>query len=321
MQYFSACDTVLHYTSLVLLTRHQSLVALIALLEEYNHMTTNSSTPPIDLQGQVALITGGGRGLGRAFAQALSARGAAVAVIARSQAQVQETADLIVAAGGQVLALPGDVTNAARVTDIVKTVEQRFGPIDILINNAGVITPIGPLWEVDPTAWWHTLDIHVRGSFLYAHAVLPSMIARRRGRIINITSAAGWGGVPYGSAYSLSKAALSCLTGCLAGETQQYGITVFSYAPGFVRSAMTEYLAESPEVERWYGDTFSSIFASGTDTPITQTIQGLLWLVSGAADGLSGRNIGDWDDIADLVQRAKEIQPTDHYTLGRITEG
>ncbi len=283
-------------------------------------MTTNSSSPSIDLHGQVALITGGGRGLGRAFAQALSASGAAVAVMARSQAHVQETADLIVAVGGQALALPGDVTDAARVTDIVKTVEQRFGAIDILVNNAGVITPIGPSWEVDPSEWWQTVDIHVRGSFLYAHAVLPSMIARQRGRIINITSAAGWGGNPYGSAYSISKAALSCLSRCLAGETQQYGITVFSYAPGFVRSAMTEYLAESADVERWYGDAFSSIFASGTDTPITQTVRGLLWLVSGAADGLTGRNIGDWDDIADLIQRATEIQPTNHYTLGRITE-
>jgi hypothetical protein len=84
---------------------------------------------------------------------------------------------------------------------------------------------------------------------------------------------------------------------------------------------MTEYLAESEEVERWFGDKFSSIFANGTDTPIAQTVQGLLWLVSGAADALSGRNIGDWDDIADLIQRATEIQQTDHYTIARITEG
>ena len=225
------------------------------------------------------------------------------------------------AAGGQALALPGDVTDAPTVAHTVETVAQHFGSIDILVNNAGVITPIGPLWEVEPSTWWHTLDIHVRGSFLYSHAVLPSMIARRRGRIINITSPGGWNATSYASAYCLSKAALSYLTGCLAGETQQYGIAVFSYAPGFVRSAMTEYLAESPEVERWFGDAFSSIFANGTDTPIAQTVQGLLWLASGAADALSGRNIGDWDDIADLVQRAADIQLTDHYTLARITEG
>jgi len=283
-------------------------------------MTIDSFDLPIDLTGQVALITGGGRGLGRAFAQALAASGAAVAITARSQAEVQETAHHILAAGGQALAFPGDVTDAPTVTHMVAAVEQHFGPIDILVNNAGVITPIGPLWEVDPIAWWHTLDIHIRGSFLYARAVLPSMITRRRGRIINITSAGGWHAVPYGSAYCLSKAALSYLTGCLAGETQQYGIAVFSYAPGFVRSAMTTYLAESPDVELWFGDAFSSIFANGTDTPIAQTVQGLLWLVSGAADGLSGRNIGDWDDIAGLVQRTTDIQPTDLYTLARITE-
>lgn len=284
-------------------------------------MTIDSLPVPLDLQGQVALITGGGRGLGRAFAQALAAHGAAVAITARSEAQVQETARLIVAAGGQALALPGDVTDAPTVTQTVETVVQHFGPIDILVNNAGVITPVGPVWEVDPAAWWHTLDIHVRGAFLYAHAIVPTMIARRHGRIINITSGGGWHAFPYLSAYCLAKAALSYLTGCLAGETQQYGIPVFSYAPGFVRSAMTEYLAESPDVKRWLGDDFRTPFETGTDTPIARTVQGFLWLVSGAADALSGRNIGDWDDIADLVHRATDIQQTDHYTLTRITEG
>src|SRR5262245_28246362 len=142
---------------------------------------TNHLKPPIDLQGQVALVTGAGRGLGRAFAQALAANGAAVAVTARSEAEVQETAELIKKAGGQALALPGDVTDAANVTHSVEAIEHHFGPIDILVNNAGIITPIGPLWELDPSTWWHTLDIHVRGSFLYSHAVLPSMIARQRG--------------------------------------------------------------------------------------------------------------------------------------------
>lgn len=82
---------------------------------------------------------------------------------------------------------------------------------------------------------------------------------------------------------------------------------------------MTEYLAESPEVERWFGEVFRSRFETGTDTPIERTVQVLLWLVSGAADALSGRNIGDWDDVADLLQRADEIQHTNLYTLGRVT--
>jgi NAD(P)-dependent dehydrogenase (short-subunit alcohol dehydrogenase family) len=275
---------------------------------------------PISLKGQTALVTGGGRGLGRAFAQALAACGAAVAVTARSEAQVQETAQSIVDAGGQALALSGDVSDASSVKHIVETVERHFGPIDLLVNNAGIITPIGPTWELDPAEWWHTLDIHVRGSFLYAHAVLPSMIARQCGRIINITSGGGWNAVPYASAYCLSKAALSYLTGCLAGETQHLGIAVFSYAPGFVRSAMTEYLATAPEVERWFGNTFSSMFSSGTDTPLAQTVQGLLWLASGAADVLSGRNIGDWDDISDVIRRGAQLQVTDFYTMGRIVE-
>jgi len=151
------------------------MVAFIALLEEHNHMTIDSFDLPIDLTGQVALITGGGRGLGRAFAQALAARGAAVAITARSQAEVQETAHHILAAGGHARAFPGDVTDAPTVTHMVEAVEQHFGPIDILVNNAGVITPIGPLWEVDPIAWWHTLDWSERVA--QAHPDFPATIA------------------------------------------------------------------------------------------------------------------------------------------------
>ncbi len=281
------------------------------------HDDTLFSVP--DLRGQVALITGGGRGLGRAFAQALAAAGAAVVITARSQDQVQETAQLIMATGGRALAIPGDVTDAPTVAQVVHATTQHFGAIDILINNAGVITPPGPTWEVDATEWWHTLNINLRGAFLYARAVLPSMIVRHQGRIINITSPGGWSAVPHGSAYSVSKAALSYLTACLAGETQPYGVAIFSYAPEFVRTAMTTYLAEAPEVQRWFGNAFRTMFDTGTDTPIERTVQGLLWLVSGAADALSGRNIGDWDNTADLTRRADEIQNSDLYTLGRIT--
>ena len=275
--------------------------------------------PVPDLHGQVALITGGGRGLGRAFAQALATAGAAVVITARSQDEVQKTAQLIMATGGQALAISGDVTDSATVAEVVRATTQHYGAIDILINNAGVITPVGPLWEADPIEWWHTLDINLHGAFLYAHAVLPSMIARHQGRIINITSPGGWSAVPYASAYGISKTALSYLTTCLASETQPYGVTIFSYAPEFVRSAMTTYLAEAPEVQRWYGNTFGARFDADTDTPIERTVNGLLWLVSGAADALSGRNIGDWDDATDLMRRADEIQNSELYTLGRIT--
>src|SRR5512135_212405 len=107
-------------------------------------MHDDTSFPAPDLHGQVALITGGGRGLGRAFAQALAAAGAAVVITARSPDQVQETAQLIMATGGQALAIPGDVTDTATVAQVVHAATQHFGAIDILINNAGVIAPLGP---------------------------------------------------------------------------------------------------------------------------------------------------------------------------------
>src|SRR4051794_3747002 len=184
-----------------------------------NHMTD-------DLSGQVAFITGAGRGLGRAYAQALAAAGARVAVAARSANQLDETVALIHAAGGEAVALPPHVTDAAGVKGGVQTAEVTLGPIDILINKAGVGLPVGPVWETNPDAWWRTIEVNVRGPMLVSQAVLPSMIARRQGRIINVSSGAGNGPIPYFSAYVTSKTALTRLTEVIAAETREYGVHV-----------------------------------------------------------------------------------------------
>jgi NAD(P)-dependent dehydrogenase (short-subunit alcohol dehydrogenase family) len=127
-------------------------------------METDPKETPIDLTGSVALVTGGGRGLGRAFALALAAAGAQVVVTARTTAQVAETVELIECAGGSALALPSDVSVPDEVTHLVATAEQ-LGPVDILVNNAGVAGPMGSVWEVDPEDWWHTMAINLRGPF------------------------------------------------------------------------------------------------------------------------------------------------------------
>jgi NAD(P)-dependent dehydrogenase (short-subunit alcohol dehydrogenase family) len=251
-------------------------------------MNTDIFNELVDLQGQVALVTEGGRGLGRAFAQAF--------------------------------AFAGDVTQQQTVDHVVTTVVQRLGAVDILVNNAGVITPIGPVSEIDAAKWWQTIEINLHGSFLYTHAILPHMIKRGRGRIINISSGAAYHAVPYASAYGLSKAAISYLSSCLAAEIQPYGIQVFAYASGFVRMAMTEYLGSAPEVHQWFGDGFRSRLETGNDTPFEQAVQVFLWLVSGRADKLSGCDIEVSDNIADLMERVEDIQRRKLYTLQRITK-
>ena len=132
---------------------------------------------------KVAMVTGGGRGLGRAFAEALAAAGHAVGVIARSQAELDETVARIERAGGTVSAFIADVTDSAAVDRAVDGIERALGPIDLLVNNAGVLGPLGPFAGSDPVDWWRTLEVNLYGQILCAHRVLPGMIGRRGGRI------------------------------------------------------------------------------------------------------------------------------------------
>src|SRR5215470_5527648 len=151
-------------------------------------MSSNPSSMQQALTGQVAIVTGSGRGIGRAIAQALAQQGAAVTVTARSGEQLAETVALITAAGGRAIAVAADVTDPPAVERVVTQTEQQLGPVDLLVNNAGVMGPIGPLWEAAPEEWWHAMAIHVYGPVLYCRAVVPGMVARRRGRIINVAS-------------------------------------------------------------------------------------------------------------------------------------
>lgn len=265
-----------------------------------------------NLEGRVALVTGAGRGLGREFARSLAAEGARVGLAARTAAQVQETQGLIERAGGTALARAADVTDRVGMERVVADVEAELGPIDILVNNAAVLTPLGRDWEVDPDEWWRTIEINVRGAFLCTHAVLPGMIARRSGHIVNISSIAAVSSeASFMTAYSASKAALSQMTYLLAREVREFGITAFALAPGGPTS-MIEILATSDRVPRELGDFFREYLVEGEMQP---SIDMLLFLVSGRADRLTGRHISHRDSIADLLDRADDIEQRDLYAL------
>ena len=278
-------------------------------------MTANADDDKADLSGQVALVTGGGRGLGRAFAQALAESGAAVAVIARSEDQLAETVKLIESAGGRAIAIPGDVSDQGDVEQAVSTTEQQLGPIDLLVNNAGVASAMALGWEVDPNEWWRTLEINLRGPLLFARAVLPSMIARRNGRIINVSSGAAYNRIPYIGAYCASKAAITHWTNCLAGETQEYGVSVFAFTPGLVLTPAAKHIIESPDVPQPLAERFRAMFEDGLDTPIECSVEIFMFLASGEIDFLSGRCISVHDDEGELLRRVEEIQRDDLYTL------
>jgi NAD(P)-dependent dehydrogenase (short-subunit alcohol dehydrogenase family) len=271
-------------------------------------------TGAIDLRGQIAMATGGGRGLGRAFALALAGAGAAVAIIARSPDELAESAALIEHAGGKVGSYAADITDADAVTRIIATIEQSLGPIDLLVNNAGVLGPLGPFAQSSVEDWWRTLDVNLRGQVLCAHRVLPGMIRRGRGRIINIASGGGARMFPYFSAYITSKTALIRFAECLAHETRPHGIAVFAMGPGTVRTRMSEYSLNSPEGRAWL-PWFRDIFDRGHDLPPERPTSLLLTLASGRADCLSGRFIVPGDDVDRMIAAAADIEAESLYSL------
>jgi len=276
-------------------------------------MTSTSDAKEV-LQNQVALVTGGGRGIGRAVAQALASAGARVAVLARSEDELNETVRLIATSGGTARAYTADVTRRDQIEAAVRQMEEALGPVDVLVNNAGDVKPFGPLWETDPDEWWRSLEINLRGPLLCTRAVLPGMIARRRGRIINVSSRAGTMAAPYYSSYVSSKTALIRFTECCALEAKPHGVAAFAISPGTVRTAMANYSLESAEGKKWL-PWFSQIIEQHIDVPAERPAQLVLALASGKFDALTGRMVSVFDDLDLLLNNAAEIEQRSLYSL------
>jgi NAD(P)-dependent dehydrogenase (short-subunit alcohol dehydrogenase family) len=271
-----------------------------------------------ELAGSVAVVTGGGRGIGRGLARELAGAGAMVGVVARSAGELDETVELITGAGGAAAAATADVSNPQAVAAAFDALRDQLGPIDFLVNNAGVCGPIGPAWEVDPDAWWTTCEVNLRSVLLCTRLVLPEMIARRRGRIVNVTSYAGVHRWPEVSAYAVSKAAVVKLTENLAAETREHGVSIFSVHPGLVPIGLTDpALAEAeltPSEARVYGWLRGEL-AAGRGAEPEWAARLVVQLASGRADSLSGRHLSVHDDLDTLLSRIDDIRRNDLYTL------
>jgi NAD(P)-dependent dehydrogenase (short-subunit alcohol dehydrogenase family) len=234
-------------------------------------------------------------------------------VLGRSEGHLGATVKAIQHAGGQAFAVPGDVTDQHALERIVEVTERHLGPITLLVNNAGIVTPLGPVWETDPDEWWHTMDVNLRGPLLGMRAVLPHMIQRRSGRIVNVASPAATQAIAHGAAYVVSKTALVRLSENAALEVEEYGIRVFAVDPGTSRTDMTTYLLESAAAHQWlpwFRDAFEE--ESVTADQVAQLVRRI---AGGQVDALSGCFLSVADDVDSMVVQAASNPQEGRYTL------
>ncbi len=270
------------------------------------------------LRDSVALVTGAGRGVGQLIARTFADAGAAVAMVARSADELAHTIDLISSTGGVAAAAVADVTDAGGLAGAVADLQHQLGPVDVLVNNAGILGPAGPLWELELDEWWTTMDVNVRGLVLATQLVLPDMVAAGRGRIINITSQAGVHRWPLVSAYSVSKAAVVKLTENLAHETRRHGVNVFSVHPGLLPIGISETIAgqtpTSPHQAHIRAWALNAL-AEGRGADPARAAELLLRIAAGDADRLSGRHLSVHDDLDRVLARLPEVLARDLYVL------
>lgn len=243
---------------------------------------------PQSLRGQVALVTGSSRGLGRTFAHALAEAGAAVAIAGRSASQLTEMVRSITANGGRATAIRADLSNRQAVAQMVATVEEELGPVDVLVNNANLGSPLGPMWELDPDEWRRNIEINLCSVWLCSRVILPGIMKRRHGSIINVSSVAALTPLSHGLAYASSKTAMIRLSQTLAAESKAHGISVFAIHPGFMHTTTGPLGLISPEGQMWW-PWDCRISEQGHDIAAEEAGQLVCWLASGKAGAFSGR--------------------------------
>jgi NAD(P)-dependent dehydrogenase (short-subunit alcohol dehydrogenase family) len=273
------------------------------------------------VRGTVAVITGGGRGIGEAVALAFAGEGATVVLAARTASELAQVAAKIGATGGTAMAVPTDVSSPADVSRLVQSAVDAYGRVDVLVNAAGVLGPVGPLWEADPEAWKRAVEVNFYGTFLCCRAVLPHMVKRRRGKIVNFSGGGAASPLPRMAAYGASKAAVVRLTETLAEEVKPFGIEVNAIAAGMVNTRLLDAVLAAKDLG---GDQFARVRRlrdtgeGGVPAELPAAL--VLWLVSDASQGLTGKLISaPYDDWRGWnARQISALKASPWFTLRRL---
>ena len=263
-------------------------------------MSTTEHTT--DLTGQIAIVTGAGRGIGRSLGARLANEGMKVGLVARTGSEVDSLRDEIIEGGGEALSFAADVADRAAVEDIVATVEKQLGPVDLMVNNAARSASWNneKLWEVDPDDWWSRVETNLRGPLLFSRAVLPGMVERGHGYVIAMNSLGGAAALPStDGAYPVSKSALFRLTDQLASQLKDTGVVAIDLSPGLVKTQSNDN-DQMPDY-MW--------------TPVERICDLVVRVTQGEFDGFAGRFIHATDDFDELKAHLDEIVAEDTRVL------
>jgi NAD(P)-dependent dehydrogenase (short-subunit alcohol dehydrogenase family) len=279
----------------------------------------------VRLENTIAVITGAGRGIGEAVALAFAGEGADLVLASRTEHELRGVADQIesLGTGRRVQVVAADVSVEADAVRIARTALDTYGRIDVLVNAAGVYGPIGPLWDVDVEAWIRALQINLVGTLHCCRAVLPHMIERRRGKIVNYSGGGATSPLPRFSAYGVSKAAVVRLTETLAEEVKDLGIQVNAIAPGAVDTKLQdEVMAAGERAGEIFGRMQRLRETGAGGVPRELPAELTVYLASEASAPLSGKLVSapydGWQSWT--PERVEEIMAAPWFTLRRLDE-
>ena len=270
----------------------------------------------MELRDRRVLVTGGGRGIGRAIALAVAREGGRVALMARTRSQLEEVAAEL---GGEVEVCVADMAKGEEIEGAVGGLIEKWGGVDVLVNNAGVQGPIGMSHQVDVGAWVETVQVNLVGTFLCTRLVLPGMIERGYGKIVNVSGGGAVSPRPRFGAYSASKAGVARFSETLAAEVGEYGIDVNAVAPGGINTGMTDQMVAAGEAA---GEEFEvarrQLETGGQDVEWVAAL--VVYLAGRRSDGLRGRLLSAvWDDWEHID--VEEVMGSEAYTVRRLKPG